>query len=182
MACSRLHIRRWRAGPVCILNAWMTIGPPLSGGSDPSRERDIRTIEPSPAFLESRSGYLEHDILAVNEDGAENITGFPSGPEQNVIQAQGQRVLGSIRIKTRRPVAARQTSGDPIRSESAQRARAVTKPTISISARFISLSAKMASAAIARSPHSFARSVVRSSARCASRSRRASSRSPSRWS
>ena len=31
-------------------------------------------------------GYREHDILVVNEHGAENITGFPYGPEHNIIQ------------------------------------------------------------------------------------------------
>ena len=30
-------------------------------------------------------GYREHDILVVTEDGAENITKFPYGPEHNVI-------------------------------------------------------------------------------------------------
>lgn len=30
-------------------------------------------------------GYREHDILVVGDDGAENITGFPYGPEANVI-------------------------------------------------------------------------------------------------
>jgi creatinase len=30
-------------------------------------------------------GYREHDILVVGESGAENITGFPYGPEKNVI-------------------------------------------------------------------------------------------------
>lgn len=32
-------------------------------------------------------GYREHDILIVTEDGAENITGFPFGPEANIIGA-----------------------------------------------------------------------------------------------
>lgn len=32
-------------------------------------------------------GYREHDILIVTEDGADNITGFPYGPEENVILA-----------------------------------------------------------------------------------------------
>ncbi len=32
-------------------------------------------------------GYREHDILVVHEDGAENITGFPYGPEHNIISA-----------------------------------------------------------------------------------------------
>lgn len=31
-------------------------------------------------------GYREHDILVVTENGAENITGFPFGPEHNIIK------------------------------------------------------------------------------------------------
>lgn len=31
-------------------------------------------------------GYREHDILVVKEDGAKNITGFPFGPERNIVQ------------------------------------------------------------------------------------------------
>lgn len=31
-------------------------------------------------------GYREHDILVINEDGAENITKFPYGPEHNIIK------------------------------------------------------------------------------------------------
>ena len=31
-------------------------------------------------------GYREHDILVVTHNGAENITGFPYGPEHLVIQ------------------------------------------------------------------------------------------------
>jgi len=30
-------------------------------------------------------GYREHDVLVVNEGGAENITNFPYGPERNII-------------------------------------------------------------------------------------------------
>jgi len=30
-------------------------------------------------------GYREHDILIVGDAGAENITGFPYGPEHNII-------------------------------------------------------------------------------------------------
>ena len=30
-------------------------------------------------------GYREHDILVVTQDGAENITGFPYGPEHNAV-------------------------------------------------------------------------------------------------
>lgn len=32
-------------------------------------------------------GYREHDILVLTEDGAENITAFPYGPEHNIIGA-----------------------------------------------------------------------------------------------
>jgi len=31
-------------------------------------------------------GYREHDILVINENGAENITKFPFGPENNIIK------------------------------------------------------------------------------------------------
>ncbi|MGI9373783.1 MAG: aminopeptidase P family protein [Hyphomicrobiales bacterium] len=31
-------------------------------------------------------GYREHDILVITEDGSENITGFPYGPEHNIIK------------------------------------------------------------------------------------------------
>ena len=30
-------------------------------------------------------GYREHDILIVTENGAENITKYPLGPEHNII-------------------------------------------------------------------------------------------------
>ena len=32
-------------------------------------------------------GYREHDILVITEQGAQNITGFPYGPEHNIISA-----------------------------------------------------------------------------------------------
>ncbi|WP_227763911.1 M24 family metallopeptidase [Zhaonella formicivorans] len=31
-------------------------------------------------------GYREHDILVITENGAENITGFPVGPEHNIVK------------------------------------------------------------------------------------------------
>lgn len=33
-------------------------------------------------------GYREHDILVITDDGARDITGFPAGPEKNVIAAK----------------------------------------------------------------------------------------------
>ena len=39
-----------------------------------------------PAGLPGAGGYREHDMLVVTEDGAENLTGFPFGPEQNVVR------------------------------------------------------------------------------------------------
>jgi creatinase len=40
-----------------------------------------------PLGLAGAGGYREHDILVVTEDGAENITGFPYGPENNIVSA-----------------------------------------------------------------------------------------------
>ncbi|WDZ79398.1 M24 family metallopeptidase (plasmid) [Ensifer adhaerens] len=39
-----------------------------------------------PEGMPGAGGYREHDILIVKEDGAENITGFPFGPEHNVVR------------------------------------------------------------------------------------------------
>lgn len=38
-----------------------------------------------PDGLPGAGGYREHDILVVTEDGNRNITGFPYGPEYNII-------------------------------------------------------------------------------------------------
>ncbi len=40
-----------------------------------------------PEGAPGAGGYREHDILIVQEDGAENITGFPFGPEKNIIKS-----------------------------------------------------------------------------------------------
>ncbi|MGD1877399.1 MAG: M24 family metallopeptidase [Kiloniellaceae bacterium] len=40
-----------------------------------------------PAGEPGAGGYREHDILVLTENGAENITGFPFGPEHNVVPA-----------------------------------------------------------------------------------------------
>ncbi|MGR6467231.1 aminopeptidase P family protein [Rhizobium sp. PAMB 3182] len=48
----------------------------------------VVSIEPMlwvPNGTSGAGGYREHDILVVGETGAENITGFPYGPEKNVI-------------------------------------------------------------------------------------------------
>jgi len=49
----------------------------------------VLSMEPMIAIPEDRpgaGGYREHDILVVTEDGAENITGFPYGPEHNILR------------------------------------------------------------------------------------------------
>ena len=49
----------------------------------------VVSIEPMvmlPESLPGAGGYREHDILVVTEDGAENITAFPFGPEHNIIR------------------------------------------------------------------------------------------------
>jgi creatinase len=38
-----------------------------------------------PEGLPGAGGYREHDILIVHEDGAENVTRFPFGPEHNIV-------------------------------------------------------------------------------------------------
>ena len=38
-----------------------------------------------PEGTAGAGGYREHDILVIGEDGAENITGFPFGPEHNIV-------------------------------------------------------------------------------------------------
>jgi creatinase len=40
-----------------------------------------------PEGIPGAGGYREHDILVITEDGAENITKFPFGPEHNIIKA-----------------------------------------------------------------------------------------------
>ncbi|WP_282610557.1 M24 family metallopeptidase [Pelagibius sp. Alg239-R121] len=40
-----------------------------------------------PESMEGAGGYREHDILVIQEDGAENITKFPFGPEHNIVPA-----------------------------------------------------------------------------------------------
>ncbi len=49
----------------------------------------VVSMEPMIMIPEGRpgaGGYREHDILVVGENGAENITGFPFGPEHNIIK------------------------------------------------------------------------------------------------
>ena len=48
----------------------------------------VVSIEPMimlPEGMPGAGGYREHDILVVGEEGAENITKFPYGPEHNII-------------------------------------------------------------------------------------------------
>ena len=50
----------------------------------------VVSMEPMITVLDGQpgaGGYREHDILVVGEDGAENITKFPFGPEHNIIDA-----------------------------------------------------------------------------------------------
>ncbi|HEY7076520.1 MAG TPA: M24 family metallopeptidase [Solirubrobacteraceae bacterium] len=50
----------------------------------------VVSMEPMIMVQEGRpgaGGYREHDILVVTEGGAEDITGFPFGPEHNIVGA-----------------------------------------------------------------------------------------------
>jgi creatinase len=49
----------------------------------------VISMEPMIMIPEDKpgaGGYREHDILVINEKGAENITKFPFGPEKNIIK------------------------------------------------------------------------------------------------
>ncbi len=49
----------------------------------------VVSMEPMIMLPEGKpgaGGYREHDILVVNPDGADNITGFPFGPERNIVR------------------------------------------------------------------------------------------------
>lgn len=39
-----------------------------------------------PETMPGAGGYREHDILVITDNGAENITGFPFGPEHNIVR------------------------------------------------------------------------------------------------
>jgi len=48
----------------------------------------VISMEPMLTIPEGQpgaGGYREHDIVVITEKGGENITGFPYGPEANVI-------------------------------------------------------------------------------------------------
>ena len=48
----------------------------------------VISMEPMLTIPEGQpgaGGYREHDILVITKDGAENITGFPYGPDHNVV-------------------------------------------------------------------------------------------------
>ena len=48
----------------------------------------VISMEPMLAIPEGQpgaGGYQEHDILVITEEGAETITGYPYGPEFNVV-------------------------------------------------------------------------------------------------
>ena len=49
----------------------------------------VVSVEPMimlPETMPGAGGYREHDIVVVTEDGADNITKFPFGPEHNIVR------------------------------------------------------------------------------------------------
>ncbi len=49
----------------------------------------VVSMEPMIVLPEGQpgaGGYREHDILVITEHGNRNITGFPYGPERNIIR------------------------------------------------------------------------------------------------
>ncbi len=53
----------------------------IAKGTMISMEPILTIVERKPGA----GGYREHDILVITEDGNENITGYPYGPEFNVV-------------------------------------------------------------------------------------------------
>jgi len=48
----------------------------------------VISMEPMLTIPEGQAGaggYREHDILIIAEDGNENITGYPYGPDYNIV-------------------------------------------------------------------------------------------------
>ena len=87
----------------------------------------VVSIEPMIMLPEGEpgaGGYREHDILVVTEDGAENITGFPYGPEHNIVGAhRGEGHVGtdgpgaSTASSRRRCGSSATTASSPSRTE-----------------------------------------------------------------
>src|SRR5690625_5123765 len=68
----------------------------LEPGMVVSMEPMITVMEGEPGA----GGYREHDILVVGEDGAENITKFPFGPEHNIIDYTTYLLLEKMAPRT----------------------------------------------------------------------------------
>ena len=52
---------------------------------EPSMVVSMEPMITIPEGQPGAGGYREHDILVVEENGARNITGFPFGPEHNIL-------------------------------------------------------------------------------------------------
>ena len=52
---------------------------------EPNKVVSMETLLSLPEGQPGAGGYREHDILVLTENGSENITGFPYGPDHNVI-------------------------------------------------------------------------------------------------
>ena len=53
---------------------------------EPGMVVSMETLIIIPEGKFGSGGYREHDNLLVTENGAGNLTGFPFGPEHNIIQ------------------------------------------------------------------------------------------------
>ena len=59
----------------------------INGQLEPGMVVSMEPMLWIPEGQPGAGGYREHDILVVNENGAENITGFPYGPDANIVPA-----------------------------------------------------------------------------------------------
>ena len=59
----------------------------IESGIEPGMVVSMAPIITSPAGRPGAGGYRAHDRLVVGDDGVDNITKFPYGPEHNIVRA-----------------------------------------------------------------------------------------------
>ena len=88
--CLFLNLCIGRRGPTIVSFYFILTGLELREDITTVIEPDmVVSMEPMVMIAEGRKGaggYREHDILIVKENGTENITKFPFGPEHNIIK------------------------------------------------------------------------------------------------
>jgi creatinase len=66
--------------------AWVELREDIDTVLAPGMVVSMEPMLSVPEGLPGAGGYREHDILVLTEEGAENITAFPFGPEHNILK------------------------------------------------------------------------------------------------